>query len=236
MAWNLLFWLHRCSMTAPAASDVKRMNTKTSQLLYAYWNEVRGSRVAPRRFEIEPARISTVLPETFILERIEGGVFRFRLAGTRILENFGHELRGSNFIELWSVEDRKAVAVNLSNVTEQGGVAILRFSAKCGEGRSANFEAMLLPLVHTDKVIDRIVGAISCISPPPWLAETRLDERALTDHHTLWPDGRPHAVVTRGEKQAPILPHTRGARLVRFDRRQFRVYDGGLAKGDRDKF
>ena len=235
MARNLLSPHSQAPSTAACGPNVKCMNTKTSQILFAYWNEVRGRRVAPRRFEIEPARIGTVLPETFILERIEGGIFRFRLAGTRILEIFGQEVRGSNFLELWTAEDRNEVAPHLTNVTQHGGVGILGFTATAANGRSANFEAILLPLVHTDKVIDRIVGSISCISPPAWLGDSRLEQRRITAHRTIWPDGRPHAVIARGEMQAAILPNTRGARLVRFDRRQFRVYDGGLSKADSDK-
>ena len=77
------------------------MKQKTSQILFAYWNEVRGSRVAPRRFEIEPSRISEILPETFILERLDRETYRFRLAGTRICEEFGQELRGTNFLDGW---------------------------------------------------------------------------------------------------------------------------------------
>jgi hypothetical protein len=210
------------------------MNTKTSKLLYAYWNEVRSKRIAPRRFEIEPARIGTVLPDTFILERVEAGQFRFRIAGTRIVESFGLELRGSDFLDLWSPQDRGVVATQLATVTTQGGVGKFTFEASDGEGRRANFEALLLPLVHSGQSIDRIVGCMSCMTQPSWVGTVRLDQRRLSSQEIVWPDGRPYAVLARGESQAPFLPHMRGARLVRSERRQFRVYDGGLSKSDGD--
>jgi hypothetical protein len=210
------------------------MHHKTSHVLYAYWNEVRGKRIAPRRFEIEPARIGSVLPETFILERVEDGNYRFRLAGTRIVEMFGTELRGQHFIDFWDDADRKTVTGQLEAVSGQGGVSVLGLEAATADGRSATFEAILLPLVHTTQVIDRIVGAISCTTPPAWLGTERLDVRRLTTHETIWPDGRPHALIAHGLAQMPFLPHTRGARLVRSERRQFRVYDGGLTKGPAD--
>ena len=47
------------------------MKHKTSNILYSYWNKVRGDRVTPRRFEIEPAQIAAILPATFILERVD---------------------------------------------------------------------------------------------------------------------------------------------------------------------
>jgi hypothetical protein len=211
------------------------MKNKTSQTLYAYWNEVRGKRMAPRRFEIEPARIGSILPETFILERIEGGGYRFRLAGTRIFEAFGVEFRGADFLDMWTDQDRDPIAQQLATLSAQGGVATLTFDAMSTDGRRASFEAILLPLVHTTQVIDRIVGSISCIAPPAWLGTVRLDKRRLVQQELIWPDGRPHAVLARGEAQAPFLPHTRGARLVRSERRQFRVYDGGLSKVDQEE-
>ena len=49
------------------------MKQRTIQTLYAYWNELRAGRIAPRRLEIEPSRISSILPETFMLERTDAG-------------------------------------------------------------------------------------------------------------------------------------------------------------------
>lgn len=210
------------------------MKNKTSQILYAYWNEVRAKRIAPRRFEIEPARIGSILPETFILERTDKHTYRFRLSGTRIFESFGVEFRGSDFLDLWQGADRELVDLDIGIVATQGAVANCSFEATTADGRRATFEAILLPLVHTGQLIDRIVGAISCASPPRWLGTVRLDDRRLVAHKTIWPDGRPHAVLASGDHQAPFMAHTRAARLVRCDRRQFRVYDGGLSKSNVD--
>ena len=212
------------------------MKNKTSQILYAYWNEVRGKRIAPRRFEIEPARIGSILPETFLLERVDAGSYRFRLAGTRIFESFGIEFRGANFLELWQGVDRDLVGIDLTAVAAQGAVATFAFEGGTQDGRRVAFEAILLPLVHSGQIIDRIVGAISCATPPDWLGTQRLDSRRLTAREIVWPDGRPYAVIANGERQAPFAAHTRAARLVRSDRRQFRVYDGGLAKSEGDEF
>lgn len=208
------------------------MKHKTSQILYAYWNEVRGKRLAPRRFEIEPARIGSILPETFILERAEGGSYRFRLAGTRIFECLGMELRATDFLDLWQGADRDQIAVHLATLVTQGGIGTIEFDGVAPDGRTAGFEAVLLPLVHSGQTIDRIVGAISCANPPEWIGSCRIEHRRVIDHEVIWPDGRPYAVLAAGERQAPFHAHTRQARLVRSDRRQFRVYDGGLRKSD----
>ena len=48
------------------------MQQTTTRQLYAYWDRVRNGRVTPRRFEIEPAKIANLLPETLIAECEDG--------------------------------------------------------------------------------------------------------------------------------------------------------------------
>ena len=56
------------------------MKHTTTQNLYAYWNAMRGARLAPRRFEIEPAQIADILPDTFILERVDFETYPFSVS------------------------------------------------------------------------------------------------------------------------------------------------------------
>lgn len=204
------------------------MQARTTQLLYGYWNDVRGSRIAPRRLEIEPGRIADVLHETFILERAEGSTYRFRLAGTRICDIFGSELRGANFLDGWNEDDRFEIGHALSDDARQGAVVCLEIEAfNKSRARSALFEAVLLPLVHLLPEPDRLLGSLTCLEAPPWLGEEKLSAKRLIRKEIIWPDGRPRAFVDGLNRQAPFLPEIRHARLVRANRRQFRVYDGG---------
>lgn len=209
------------------------MKQSTNQILYAYWNEVRGERLAPRRFDIEPARIATILPETFILERLDSETFPYRLAGTKICEQFGTEFRGTNFLDGWPEADRLTLARHLASTIAKGGVLILDIAASAAiDGADAvHFEAILLPLVHTSATVSRLVGAMSAIDPPPFVGMKRLAYRRLAACEAIWPDGRPHAVAETFRNQAPLIASLAGARLVKQDRRSFRVLDGGLSKG-----
>ena len=211
------------------------MKHQTSQILYAYWNEVRGNRIAPRRFDIEPARIGSILPETFILERIDNDTHRFRLAGTKIFEAFGIEFRGTNFSDLWSGNDQATVKTLLASLTTGGCVGRLAFEGRTIEKRRAEFEAVLMPLTHNSHIIDRIVGSISCIAAPAWLGTVRLDQRVLIENELIWPNGPLREPGALDERQAPFAPQLRAARLVRSERRNFRVYEGGLSKVDTDE-
>lgn len=205
------------------------MQNTTSQILYKYWNEIRGRRMAPRRFEIEPARFAAILPETFVVECEPGEGHRFRLAGTRVTEKLGFELRGRGFSDLFDASEHAVLKPFLASITEQGAVGVITAEMPTASGRKALFEALILPLIHTEERITRLLGAISTCAHEPWLGSEPMRPGRIAAREIIWPEGRPHAVA---ERMAPPPPSpfkhdfTR-ARLVRSRRRLFRVYEGG---------
>jgi len=194
------------------------MQQPTSRQLYAYWDRVRNGRLAPRRFEIEPAKIAALLPETFIAESAGLLGHRFRLAGTKICEQFGRELRGADLSSLWDEHDREAVASLLHSVFTDAVVGHGVFRAYTLTNRQVSFEMVLMPLIHSGEAVNRILGAITAIDPPFWLGAEPLVRQEIVELHLHWPDGAPS--VPRG-----------GAEVVRLARSRFRVYEGGLAEG-----
>lgn len=205
------------------------MQHTTSQILYKYWNEIRGRRMAPRRFEIEPARFASILPETFVVECEEGEGHRFRLAGTRVTEKLGFDLRGREFSDLFDGSEHADLKPFLASITGQGAVGIITAEMSTASGRKALFETLVLPLIHTEDRITRLLGALSTRNHEPWLGTEPLKPGRIVASDIIWPDGRPHAVA---ERMAPPPPSpfkydfTR-SRLVRSRRRLFRVYEGG---------
>jgi hypothetical protein len=193
------------------------MQQPTSRQLYAYWDGVRNGRIAPRRFEIEPAKIAGLLRETFIAECTGLLSFRFRLAGTRICQHFGRELRGVDFLSLWSLGDREAIASQVRNVLNDGAVGYGIFDAYTKTNRQARFEFTLMPLIHTNQTINRLLGAMTAIEPPFWLGSEPLATFEVRELHLHWPDGIPAFVANEG------------AGVARRGGRRLRVVDGGLS-------
>ena len=210
------------------------MQQKTLQALYGYWNELRAGRLAPQRLEIEPSRIAGILSETFMLERIDAATYRYRLAGTRLCEMFGSELRGKNFLDDWSENDRHVLERDLATVCDEGAVAVIRLEGSSDSRHRVDFEAVLLPLVH-GQAIGRIIGAMSATSAPSWLASEPLPSRRLQSHEIVWPDERPHAAVGRPSRQSQSLPTQAHMRIVKTGHGQFRVFDGGRTSHKLDK-
>jgi hypothetical protein len=207
------------------------MQQRTNQVLYAYWNDVRGDRIAPRRFDIEPSQLGAVLSETFILEcQTESAAPTFRLAGTRVCDSFGQEFRGLPFHALFRDADRAQLAETIDSVRADGAVAVVSATAALDERRKVSFEILLLPLIHTGSNISRMLGAIVAIEAPQWLGSERLPKLELTAQSKMWPDGRPFAVIEKFNAAPALVPELSGARLVRVNRRSFRVVDGGLGK------
>lgn len=216
------------------------MRQKTSQILYSYWNDLRGGRLAPRRFDIEPGRIAPILSETFILERAPDGSYPFRLAGTRICEMFGSEFRGQNFMLGWGQDDRATLGRQLETSAHQGGVIVFAFEARSQHGQKRiAFEGTLMPLLHQGVTVGRFLGSLSPLDAPSWLGSERLTSYRLLDHELIWPDGRPHQVADKMRLEtaeaagaSTQLAALSSARIVRGERRAFRVLEGGL-KQDR---
>jgi hypothetical protein len=207
------------------------MKERTSQLLYGYWNEVRGERVAPRRFDIEPSHITGLLPDTFILERVSRQDFLFRLAGTRVCEHFGRELRGSNMLALFDQADREALERILESTCREGAVGTAIVEVEDRFDRRARLEMLLLPLVHSGVEISRVLGSFAVSGSPAWLGQEPIVGQRLKHFNLIWPDGRPHTLIAKSDRCAPFLSESKHVRVVRSNHRSFRVYEGGLAAG-----
>lgn len=226
------------------------MRHPATRALYDYWNTLRAGRRAPRRLEIQPARLGGVLLDTFILERQGRSSFPFRLAGTRVSGWFGTDLRGKDFLASWGEADRVMLERHLTAVTELGRVGLFSgegtFSGPRGQmSRLVPFELVVLPLVHTGHAIDRLVCLMTSLDGfDPGTGDlgggTAVPSLKLLAAEEIWPDGKPvDSLGLTGERPPVLHPHVRTARIVRDGRRQFRVYQGGRTdrepapKGDR---
>jgi hypothetical protein len=203
------------------------MKQKSPNTLYGYWNELRAGRIAPRRLEVEPSRIASILSETFMLERVNAADYQYRLAGTRLCELFGTELRGSNFLSGWEEAEQAVLAHQLALICGEGAVLVLELET--GAARHAlKFEAILLPLLHTGDSINRIIGAMCLTSPAPFQGGERACRLRLRKYEVIRPDGRPRALHERCVLTAPLqlLQHLPEP-SPKVERLHLRVLEGG---------
>lgn len=159
------------------------MRHEGSRQLYAYWDELRGSRSAPERSEIEPSDIRAVLGDTFILEAsMKMRTIAYRLAGTRLCAAHGCELKGLGYLVAWSEMDNFEVAKAVRQVYGEHTPMLLGYTAQTDNGRFVEYESILLPLQQAADGNQRILGIATPRSMPYWLGAepvTQLHLRTL---------------------------------------------------------
>jgi hypothetical protein len=134
--------------------------------LYRYWLSKRGDRRMPARVDIDPAEIPLLLPYISIVHKVEGE-FRFRLVGSAVARQFGHELTGdvvgahvSNIEE--SIPTLRAVGERVF-ATAQPAFSTGWHETK--QGAIHNVSVLLLPLSYDGRHINMIIfSRIACFA------------------------------------------------------------------------
>jgi hypothetical protein len=202
------------------------MKHATSRELYEYWDRIRRGEPAPRRSEIEPSDIRRILADTFILEAADRDNYLVRLAGTRICALYCREIKASNFLDLWSAEDRQAVATLATAVSDDAAAAVVSFTVRSTRERELVCELLLLPLRHGGAAYDRVLGSLSPRERPFWIGTEPITRQTINSLRLIWPDERPHFMRRASDRREPgvVIP-------VAFDNRRRRghlfVLDGG---------
>lgn len=138
---------------ARAAAKIDRIES--------YWSSVRGKRLVPSRCEIDPRGLDGVLSHAFILERITGGLARFRIAGSHASDLSGLELRQMPLSALFLPGSREILSDALQAVFDEPAIVRFTVSSPAGLGRdSLEGELILLPLRSDLGDVDRVLGGL----------------------------------------------------------------------------
>ncbi|MBU1176755.1 MAG: PAS domain-containing protein [Alphaproteobacteria bacterium] len=214
------------------------MQKKSSKLLFAYWNSLRGARSAPDRRDLDPTQIRDALAYTFILQAEDDGTYAFRLAGSHLCSAYCRELKARSFSELWQAKDIDAIETLVRAVTDDHAVALVTFQGSTITGQSTKFETILMPLRHNGSTNARILGAMTALQEPYWLGTQPLIEQKITGLRLIWPDD-PSVTGVNGndaiafpERDAAMAagPVAVPARVFGFEARRYAhlaVIDGG---------
>ena len=193
---------------------MKHASTRT---VFAYWEEKRGSRLAPERGDIDPVAIRHALGDTFMLAADFVEQLRFRLAGTRVCALFCREIKGESFSNLWSEESRTSIANLVTIVTNESVGAVAGVTGHAEDGATADLELLLLPLAYIGQARIRALGVLAPVASPYWIGERPIAELEL---------GTLRHLGAGIEHLAPrVAPTAQGGTL----RHGFTVYSGGRA-------
>jgi hypothetical protein len=136
------------------------MNDLMLSSLKSYWERLRAGRIAPYRAEIDPRQFESALENMFIIERLAPDNMRIRLAGMKICEMMGMEVRGMQPGLLIDEADRVRFDRLLAVVMSEPAVVELRLAA---QNRAGTYRAtmLLMPLRSDFGEINRVIGCTS---------------------------------------------------------------------------
>ncbi|KQX58283.1 hypothetical protein ASE71_19345 [Ensifer sp. Root954] len=208
--------------------EAMRSNTTTE--LFRYWNTIRGKRELPRRDELEPSDIRTLLPNLFILERDRNAGISFRLAGTQVCALFGQELRGRQFGMLWLGSQAAKTQRITGQVMTHRVPLVLSAKGRTADAREVDIETLLLPLASSEGESDRVLGALSPLSRPYWLHATSIECLDATGMKVLDPDRTAVFRDEETERQSDAFAKSPATGAFSREFRQFghlRILEGG---------
>lgn len=133
--------------------------TATTKIL-SYWDSLKADDSVPAASAIDPRALKTHLSDLFMLERLDRAVFAFRLAGTRMCQRFGRELRDHDFVRLFPAAQQGEVLAELGRALQKGDSIVLKASAVTLDGTTTGAEIVLMPLTDAEGRVVRLLGAL----------------------------------------------------------------------------
>lgn len=136
------------------------MNDLMLTSLKSYWERLRAGRIAPYRAEIDPRQFESALENMFILEKVSADNLRIRLAGMKVCEMMGMEVRGMQPGYLIDEGDRPRFDRLINVVMTEPAVVELKLEAR---NRAGTYRAtmLLMPLRSDFGDINRVLGCTS---------------------------------------------------------------------------
>jgi hypothetical protein len=216
------------------------MNDLMLSSLKSYWERLRAGRVAPYRAEIDPRQFESALENMFIIEKLAPDNMRIRLAGMKICEMMGMEVRGMQPGLLIEEADRVRFDRLLNVVMTEPAVVELKLAAP---NRAGTYRAsmLMMPLRSDFGDINRVIGCTSgdgdLFAPPLCfaiedVAVTPVEPSQSAEPRQLTPG---FAEAQAGFAPAPATPPrltaidgnpNAPAKPREGDTRRFRVIDG----------
>ncbi|MFK7743676.1 MAG: PAS domain-containing protein [Roseobacter sp.] len=169
----------------------------------AYWEALRGSRLMPKRAEIDPRGIEQALEYAFIVERIAPGIARLRIAGSHLSDLMGMEVRGMPLTAFIAPGSRRQVSDTLEEVFETPAACTLTLHSEQGPGMPPLEARMLLmPLKSDLGDVSRILGALVSVGDMG-RSPRRFDVKSTALRPIISPNAEPKPLVQKPSLQVP---------------------------------
>jgi hypothetical protein len=197
----------------------KKMRQQATKALYTHWRGLCRGAVIPDRNDLDPAQIGHLLRDVFILGADPAGVWRYRVAGTRLTALAGRELKDEPFERWWRAGDRIDANRLLTAAANDALPVIAGVKGFGKDQRHYDLEGLLLPLRHGGRTRLRMMGGFFPSPETAGKIGLRIEELGLLSLRTLDMTAATASVFG-------TAPANLDAMVAR--RSNFRVIEGGL--------
>ena len=146
-----------------------------TQTLIDYWRGQGGYRGLPTRAQIDPAAFPKLLPQVFILGRVNTGFYPIRLAGGFVADLHKRNLKGLNGLSLFSERNRLTLHTALETARRRPEPVVATVEAFTDQA-SLPMEVLFAPLAGADGSPERFLGLYQHLS-----LVARLDGRPVRE-------------------------------------------------------
>jgi hypothetical protein len=161
------------------------MRQEQTKKLHRHWRELWRNGAPPDRNDLDPAAIASALQDVFILGRGPDGLWRYRVAGTRLSAYADRDLRGELFTGWWRPHDQIDLSRILATTAAERAPVAGGVSALCARRERHGLEFVLLPLRHGGQDGLRMLGGLFPAPETARLYGLRFEEMAVISLRTL---------------------------------------------------
>jgi len=145
-----------------------------------------GRMIWPERSSIDPSACRDHLGDIFILDT-DNNQCDFRLAGTRICDVFGRELKQTPFFETFADRDQQAAQNWVGQMSNDNYCVLICGDGITHKGDVVALEMLLMPLNHMGKRGRRVLGTMHALETPYWLGAKPVKEIVIRSVRVLRP-------------------------------------------------
>ncbi|MGO1121012.1 PAS domain-containing protein [Rhodovibrionaceae bacterium A322] len=141
-----------------ADRDVLAARSQDIQHIYSYWNDKRQGRAMPRRADIDPLDMVSLLPNLVLVD-VTWDPFKltYRLVGTRNVEQRSFDPTGKSVEEGFFGQSKETVLALYKQVAEKGQPLFQREDHLSSAGRRMKDEVIFLPLSEDGQITSQIL-------------------------------------------------------------------------------
>jgi len=178
------------------------MKHPSTRELYEYWDKQRAGAPAPDRNALEPGPIRHLIGDTFVIGCDTPSRLPLRVAGTRICALVGRDLKGQDFLGLFTRASRRQIEDFVSIATEESLATVAGVTAVTDKLSPVYLELLLLPFAASVLAPQSVTGSLVPLSIAAELEHSSLHDLSLT----TWRHAghQPHSLRQRAVRRLAV--------------------------------